>query len=263
MKRMSSMETGTVKSPLPPHKIVVGALLTTAVLSAGMGVHQLTQTPEEVLAIAPIDPALCTVPGAGGWANRSLFFRIAAAEERLSEPPRPRSEVKPFDYAVEGTSPAAQAEPWLWDNLGTLSYRITTANADAQSYFDQGLRLSYAFNHNEALRAFRMAQKLDPQCAICYWGEAYVLGPNINAPMDQAAVKPAYAAIQRAQQLMVNASPRERALIEAMAARYSPDQGRPHSLLSGAYATGDGQREARSFPTTPTSSRCSPNRSWI
>ena len=61
----------------------------------------------------------------------------------------------------------------------------------AQRYFDQGLRLTYAFNHAEALRAFKEAQRRDPDCAMCYWGEAFVLGPNINAPMDGAAENPA------------------------------------------------------------------------
>ena len=131
-----------------------------AVMAAGALIYTLAlrhynKSPEEVLAIAPIDTALCRVPGTGGWTANSLFFRIAQAETKPGDPVKPRTEVKPFDYAVEGTSPDPQTEPWLWDNLGTLSYPITTSNADAQRYFDQGLRLAYAFNHNEALRAFR------------------------------------------------------------------------------------------------------------
>lgn len=85
------------------------------------------------------------------------------------------------------------SEPPLWENLGALSYPITTRQARAQRYFDQGLKLAYAFNHLEARRAFRMAEKLDPECALCLWGEALVLGPNINAPMDGSAVGPAWA----------------------------------------------------------------------
>ena len=65
--------------------------------------------------------------------------------------------------------------------------------------FDQGLRLTYAFNHGEALRAYRKARTLDPNCAMCYWGEALVLGPNINLPMQEDAVAPAYEAARRAQ----------------------------------------------------------------
>jgi hypothetical protein len=89
----------------------------------------------------------------------------------------------------------------LWDGLGALTYKITTSSPAAQSYFDQGLRLTYGFNHEEAQRAFRKAQKLDPDCAMCLWGEALMLGPNINEPMVEAAVAPAFAAVQKAQAL--------------------------------------------------------------
>jgi tetratricopeptide (TPR) repeat protein len=226
-----------------------------AVMAAGALIYTLAlrhhnKSPEEVLAIAPIDTALCRVPGTGGWVANSLFFRIAQAENKPGDPVKPRTEVKPFDYAVEGTSPDPQTEPWLWDNLGTLSYPITTSNADAQRYFDQGLRLAYAFNHNEALRAFRKAQTLDPECAMCFWGEAYVLGPNINAPMDEAAVAPAYAAVTRAQELAGNASPRERALIRAMTARYSSDPTADRGALNAAYATGMANAKTQ-FPNDP------------
>jgi tetratricopeptide (TPR) repeat protein len=195
------------------------------------------QTPSEILGIAPIDTTLCRMPGTGGFTDTSVFFRLAMAENKQAEPAKPRTEVKPFDYAVEGTSPAEQDEPWLWDNLGKLTYPISTTNLDAQRFFDQGLRLSYAFNHNEALRAFRKAQKLDPECAMCYWGEAYVLGPNINAPMDEAAVAPAYNAINRARELIGNTTPRERALIAAMSKRYSPNPKADRTALNAAYAT--------------------------
>src|SRR4029078_3640517 len=76
----------------------------------------------------------------------------------------------------------------LWPGLGSVTYKVTTGHERAQAYFDQGLRLSSAFNQGEARRAFRMAQKLDPECAMCFWGEALVLGPNINLPMQEDAV---------------------------------------------------------------------------
>ena len=82
--------------------------------------------------------------------------------------------------------------PPLWDGLGTLTHKITTDDPQAQAYFDQGLRLAYGYNHDEARRAFREAQHRDPDCAMCYWGEALVLGPNINLPMPEEAVAPAY-----------------------------------------------------------------------
>src|ERR671918_2935967 len=117
-------------------------------------------------------------------------------------------------FATQAGSPSKsfiESEPPLWNNLGTLSYRITTANELAQKYFDQGLRLTYAFNHGEAQRAFRMAQKLDPECAMCFWGEAMVLGPNINLPMQEDAVAPAFAAAEKARGLSAKASAREQA----------------------------------------------------
>jgi tetratricopeptide (TPR) repeat protein len=141
----------------------------------------------------------------------------------------------------------AEEEVPLWDFLGDLSYPITTRDELAQRYFDQGLRLSYAFNHAEAIRAFRQAQRLDPTCAMCYWGEAYALGPNINAPMDEAAVEPAFAAISKAQALAGSATEREQALISATARRYSPDPRADRAALDAAYA--DAMAEAAAeFP---------------
>jgi hypothetical protein len=76
------------------------------------------------------------------------------------------------------TASYEDAEPPLWDNLGAAIYPITTQNPRAQAFFDQGLKLSYGFNHAEARRAFRMAQKLDPTCALCFWGEALCSAPT-------------------------------------------------------------------------------------
>lgn len=81
-------------------------------------------------------------------------------------------------------------KPPLFASLGDFTYPITTTQATAQRYFDRGLRLMHAFNHPEALRAFRWAQQIDPDCAMCSWGEAYVLGPNINAPIRRQSRPP-------------------------------------------------------------------------
>src|SRR5687768_698397 len=75
----------------------------------------------------------------------------------------------------------------LLEGLGDPGFGITTKSADARRFFGQGLMLTYGFNHGEAIRSFREAQRLDPDCAICLWGEAFALGPNINAPMDATA----------------------------------------------------------------------------
>jgi tetratricopeptide (TPR) repeat protein len=141
----------------------------------------------------------------------------------------------------------ADTEPPLWDGLGAVTYKITTASPQAQSYFDQGLRLAYAFNHGEAQRAFRKAQKLDPDCAMCFWGEALVLGPNINLPMQDDAVAPAFAAIAKAQALAAKASPREQALIAALATRYAKEAPKDRGPLDAAYASAM-EKVAKQFP---------------
>jgi tetratricopeptide (TPR) repeat protein len=148
--------------------------------------------------------------------------------------------------ALDSGAQAAAAEaavqpakpPPLWDNLGTLTWKVTTKNDTTQKYFDQGLRLTYAFNHGEARRSFRAAEAADPGCAMCYWGEALVLGPNINYPMQPDAVEPAFAASAKAQVLSATTTPKEQALIRALAKRYSPDPATDRHPLDAAYADG-------------------------
>jgi len=134
------------------------------------------------------------------------------------------------------TASYEDAEPPLWDNLGSATYPVTTGNPQAQAFFDQGLKLSYGFNHAEARRAFRMAQKLDPKCALCFWGEALVLGPNINVPMMPEAQAPALAALKQAEALAGGASAKEQALIAALAKRYTENPPADRAPLDGAYA---------------------------
>jgi tetratricopeptide (TPR) repeat protein len=124
----------------------------------------------------------------------------------------------------------------LYDNLGNSHYAITTASPEAQKYFNQGLTLSYAFNHAEAIRAFRQATALDPTCAMCYWGIAFALGPNINAPITEEAAKEAWQAIEQARAVAAAAPEKERALIEALAKRYTADPKAERAPLDRAYA---------------------------
>ena len=142
---------------------------------------------------------------------------------------------------ASGLGLAAQAPSAvpLYDNLGTHHYSITTSNPRAQRYFDQGLRLYYAFNHQEAIRAFSEAARLDPACAMCHWGVALSLGPNINAPMDPAAAEPALAALERAREGQATAA--ERTLIEALATRYASPPPEDRSELDRAYAEAMGK----------------------
>src|ERR1051325_8565767 len=122
--------------------------------------------------------------------------------------------------AQPSISPTGAVAPRL-QKLGAHTFPVSTKNAQAQLFMNQGLNLSYAFNHAEAGRAYREAERLDPALAIAYWGEALALGPNINAPMDPASEPKALEAIQKAIELKTKASPREQALIDALKFRYS------------------------------------------
>ncbi|BCT68476.1 hypothetical protein [Nitrosospira sp. NRS527] len=118
------------------------------------------------------------------------------------------------------SSPDDKAAPRLL-NLGSHTFPVSTRNKLAQKYINQGLNLSYAFNHAEAGRAFREAARLDPSLAMAYWGQALVLGPNINAAMAPESEALALALVRKAASLRSKASPRERALISALEKRYS------------------------------------------
>jgi len=139
-----------------------------------------------------------------------------------------------FNPPVSASS--AQEKVELIDNLGNYHYPISTTSDLAQKYFDQGFILSYGFNHEEAARAFREAGRLDSSCAMCYWGLAYVLGPNINAPMPDEQVPEAWQAIQQAIALSNKASPKEQAYIQALAQRYPQKPVADRSSLDLAYA---------------------------
>ena len=106
------------------------------------------------------------------------------------------------------------------NGLGTFTRPISSANKEAQRYFDQGFQMMYAFAKPEAVRSFREAWKRDADCAICYWGEAWAWGSYLNAPMNAEEAPHAYAAAQKAVSLRGKASPKERAMIDAMAVRY-------------------------------------------
>lgn len=131
-----------------------------------------------------------------------------------------------------------------------FTYPVSTKNALAQKYFDQGLMLSYGFNHAEAARSFREMIRLDPDCAMGYWGVAYVLGPNYNATMDTSALPQALSAIQDARLRMHNATPKERALIEALSKRYPKSRHDDFKAGYAAYATAL-QAYQRQFPDDP------------
>ncbi len=152
-----------------------------------------------------------------------------------------------YAHAEEGDKPAPSGAlaPRLL-NLGNHTFPVTTRSPEAARFISQGLNLAYGFNHAEAARSFREAARLDPECAMAYWGQALVIGPNINAPMDPADEPRALALVKEALTRKGNASPREQAYIDALAERYS---GRPEDRKERdwAYAAAM-KRVAEQFP---------------
>jgi tetratricopeptide (TPR) repeat protein len=124
------------------------------------------------------------------------------------------------DQSGPSASPTGALAPRL-QNLGSHTFPVSTRNRQAQTFMNQGLNLAYAFNHAEARRAFREAARLDPDLAMAYWGQALVLGPNINALMEPNEEPQAFELIQKALSLKQRATVRERAYIDALAQRYS------------------------------------------
>ena len=158
---------------------------------------------------------------------RRFVILLVALGACSTEPPR--GDMGHAAHPADGT-------PVLYDSLGGYSYRITTASPQAQRWFDQGLRLVYAFNHHEAQKAFREAARIDPHCAMCFWGIALTEGSNYNHPTDADREKRALAAVQTAQGHAIDITPVERALIDAVAKRHSADPAAKPAALAAAYA---------------------------
>ena len=143
-----------------------------------------------------------------------LSFALLGAASQAQQSPAATTPATP-------TGPPAAAT--LMPGMGDLHHPIATRSDEAQKFFDQGLTLVYAFNHDEAIRSFRRATELDPSSPMPLWGIAYALGPNINLDVDPEHEKAAYDAAQQALKLAANASPIERAYVTAVAKRYSND----------------------------------------
>jgi tetratricopeptide (TPR) repeat protein len=189
--------------------------------------------------------AICSPARAG---PPPLLRHLVAAQAQTETRPFTPGQAAP---AKPPSRPGQAAPPPLYTDLGKLHVPITTNSTRAQAYFDQGIRLTFAFNHAEAARSFRAAQDADPGCAMCYWGEALVLGPNINAPMFPDAVAPAVAAAATATRLAPGTRPEEQAVIRAVARRYSADPGADRAALDLAYANAMADA-ARAFPSHNT-----------
>ena len=160
-----------------------------------------------------------TAPGGGA----EVVAPAPTSPEQLTRAQAGRS-VSPEDAAL-----AEKAGAPLFAGMGDYTMDITTASPDAQRFFNQGMVLAFAFNHAESVRSFQAAQALDPQCAMCFWGEALAIGPNINVTSNGKAIMSAEdrvtarAAIDRALELMGDGTELEQALIKAQSRRYNGD----------------------------------------
>jgi tetratricopeptide (TPR) repeat protein len=223
-------------------KLLISVLMGAGLIAAlAFDEQQASRTGNASLLLTTIGVPYCAPQRSGP--QYKTFFRLAMAQAESPNKPA-KTEVGPFSKAIPDAESIAKADanPVLVNNLGTLHYAITTSVPLAQQFFNQGLRLAYAFNHGEALRAFRKARTLDPDCAMCYWGEALVLGPNINAAMDTESVAPAFDAVAKAKAASGKASAKERALVEALTARYT-DRGTSDSAYADAM-----QKVAANYP---------------
>jgi tetratricopeptide (TPR) repeat protein len=176
-----------------------------------------------------------------------LTIGLSASSHQLLESAIAQGSPTKLIATESGGSPIESTEPTarLFDNLGNYHHPISTNIPLAQRYFDQGLILAYGFNHAEAKRSFLEAARLDPNCAMCYWGVALVLGPNINASMDAKAVPEAWNAIHKAIKLSQNTSDKEKAYIQALAKRYSLKPVEDRSALDVAYVNAMGEVKQR------------------
>ena len=151
--------------------------------------------------------------------SSTIVLALAPRAAAQTPPPTHKHYEKPAGYDQQA-APGTPLAPRL-QNLGLHKFPVTTKSAQAQLFVNQGMNLAYGFNHAEAGRAFAEAARLDPSCAMAYWGQALVLGPNINAPMNPEDEPKALALAQKAVSLKGRTTPRERAYIDAVALRYN------------------------------------------
>ncbi len=201
-------------------RLILGTLISAAMVAPATAATSEQSSPEDLLNPAYMSAALCGPQGQ----NHGKLFKVPETMTAINW------------RFWERSKPAPADGPPLFDNLGDYTYTISTKEPLAQDYFNQGLRLTYGFNHLEAIAAYKKAQELDPTCAMCFWGEAFAWGSNLNLPMLPEAIEPAYLAITRARELSENATEKEKDLIRALATRYSPDPNADRAGLNEAFA---------------------------
>ena len=202
-------------------KYLISAAAASAII-AGVGVS-VTQTGDGAQEAAFLNPlmmanSICGDDAQGLSKRRAFFVRAANA------------------YASAQSDEMNDGGAKMWSGVDAIGYEISTDKPEAQAWFNQGVAFTFGFNHEEAIKAFKKAQEIDPDCAMCYWGESFAYGPNINAPMSDEAVEPAYAAILKAISLSDGASAKEKALINALGYRYEAQPIADRSKLDNAFA---------------------------
>jgi tetratricopeptide (TPR) repeat protein len=196
-------------------------------------------TMKKTLLILTIPIFLLLVVIGNRLSNQSASMETTSLQLNSSIAPLDVSFVKcqlkrAFDFTEK--DPSEPIAP-LFDNLGDHHFEITASSEKAQAYFDQGIRLLYAFNHAEAHRSFREVARLDPKCAMAYWGQAIALGPNINDPIpDAERTTKAFEAANKARDSAAGISKKEKKLIEALQTRQQKDPGADRQELNVAYA---------------------------
>lgn len=172
----------------------------------------------------------------------SLFFLYACINRNAAKESQSPDKIS---QSVGCYNPRTTDKDWytsgrkapMFEGLEGIDFRISTSVKEAQSYFNQGMMLSYGFNHAESARSFFEATRLDSNCAMAYWGLAYVLGPNYNGGMEEDNFQRAYEASVKAQSLSGKCTPKEIALIRALATRYAQQPPADRSSLDIAYAS--------------------------
>ena len=200
-------------------KLMLGACAGALILFGGVTISSISERSQGVPFLTPLTIAknMCGKDEGALSKQRAFFVRAASAYAQEVE--------------ADGESHSGLRTP-----VASIAYAVSSSKPETQAWFNQGLAFTYGFNHQEAIFAFQRAQEIDPECAMCYWGEAFAHGPNINAPMFPDAVEPAYEAIQMALALKDDASPKEAALIDALATRYAKNPPADRSALDAAFA---------------------------
>ncbi len=207
------------------------------ILPIGHSVRGLALAGLCVMASVPMPPAQLLPPAQLPF-DRALVVDFARAGASVCGQRRGGpGPVRALLAAAAVAAPVSQGGPIpLHPDLAAHPFPIASSHPATRQWFSQGLLLAYGFNHAGAVASFRQARQLDPGCAICWWGEAMALGPNINAPMDGRDQAAAIAALDRAMALGPSAPALERALIEALSVRYDREGTGDRAALDAAYA---------------------------